>query len=82
MAVDCDLDGNLDMIIANSNTRDQIWLNDGHGQFSRIINIPQQSGSTTVVMGDFDDDGDLDAFFGRYGRREVVWLNTSVVASE
>ncbi len=38
------------MIIANSNTRDQVWLNDGHGRFSRIMNIPQQPGSTTVVL--------------------------------
>ena len=57
-------------------------MNDGHGLFSRIMNVPQQQGSTTVVIGDFDDDGDRDAFFGRYGHREVVWLNTSVVALE
>lgn len=67
MVTICGLDGDLDLIVANSNPSNQVWLNDSRDQFSRIMNTPQQQGSTAVVLGDFDDAGDFDAFFGRYG---------------
>ena len=41
IAVVCDLDDDLGLIVANSSIRDQVWLNDRHGLFSRIMNITQ-----------------------------------------
>jgi len=39
IAVVCDLDDDLGLIVAKSSIRDQVWLNDRHGLFSRIMNI-------------------------------------------
>ncbi len=90
---DLDGDGDLDAAIANPTSfiagsmifqQNEIWLNDGVGQFSKK---PQQLGSSgNLTLFDIDLDGDLDliedgvyAFHGAsgsYDKRPIrTWLN-------
>ncbi len=70
---DLDGDGDIDAIVANTDSDSHIWLNNGNGTFTI-----QTFGSGTmngVVLGDLDKDGDLDAVFARDGEPPAIWLN-------
>lgn len=59
---DMDADGDLDALVANTptfNNRNQVWLNDGTGNFQALPNLPV--GSDALALGDLDGDGDPDA---------------------
>ena len=82
---DLDGDGDSDVFAANSEVEsaqpDEIWLNDGHGNFADSGLRLGDSLSRAVSLGDLDGDGDLDAFIvngiTEHGRSEpdTVWLN-------
>ena len=60
---DVDGDGDLDVVFAGR--INQIYLNDGRGQFTHAPTaFPATLGSRTLSLGDVDGDGDLDAVFG------------------
>jgi hypothetical protein len=73
---DCDGDGDLDLFVAHGSSEeapghssycDQLFLNDGQGNFSEapdgtIPKLPMSSGP--VACADVDRDGDLDLFVG------------------
>lgn len=72
---DADGDGDNDLYIASGSNeqppghpsyQDQLYLNDGKGQFTRAPSaLPQSFVSTSCVRAtDFDRDGDLDVFVG------------------
>lgn len=71
--LDIDRDGDLDLYVVSGGNDleqfdkdliDRIYLNDGHGNFSRArINLPQTNGST-ISIADFDKDGYDDFFIG------------------
>lgn len=72
---DADNDGDQDLYVAHgsyefygypSALQDMLYLNDGHGNFSRSENlIPEiTSAGSTVAPFDYDKDGDIDIFVG------------------
>lgn len=62
---DIDNDKDLDLFVANYNQHNELYLNDGNGQFSVLQQSPitQDGGhSFGSTFGDIDNDGDLDLF--------------------
>jgi hypothetical protein len=74
---DVDGDGNLDLIVGNSNQQNVVYLNDGDGTFDSISRTfsPNTDSPSALVMGDVDGDGDLDLAVGNQGEKNVIYLN-------
>ncbi|MDM8526634.1 FG-GAP-like repeat-containing protein [Anaerolineales bacterium HSG24] len=82
---DFDEDGDLDAFVTNDNQLindndrlDQLWLNDGQGQFSKSSQVfweSHGSNSTSAVLGDINNDGYLDIVIGNEGGVNQIWLN-------
>ncbi|WP_442484571.1 FG-GAP-like repeat-containing protein [Aeoliella sp. SH292] len=70
---DVDGDGDLDLI-GRDNTN-ELWLNDGRGQFTFARSFTADGNNYHGIpnLVDLDGDGDLDAFFS--GAQRPVWIN-------
>jgi Tol biopolymer transport system component len=72
---DLDLDGDLDVFIANMDRPNEVWLyQDGAFTDSglRLGNASEMSGRATLA--DLDGDGDLDVVVGRFRGGAEVWF--------
>jgi hypothetical protein len=77
---DIDLDGDVDIVVANDESASVVWINDGAAGFT--ASAQEFPSANCVVLSDLDDDGDsdIDAFVvnntwqGGDGTNRV-WLN-------
>ncbi len=79
---DVDDDGDLDALIITCggfNDPNQLWLNDGQGNFTESGQDFGTLCSSALGLDDLDNDGDLDAFIGHAGSSSLlgvhIWLN-------
>lgn len=76
---DLDLDGDRDVVIANSGGLETVWLNNGSGGLTQQSSPQFGSGadaSSGVALADIDGDNDLDAVVvNMNGHAETAWLN-------
>ncbi|MEP4885266.1 MAG: FG-GAP-like repeat-containing protein, partial [Alphaproteobacteria bacterium] len=71
---DLDGDGDLDAVFATWIGPEQVWINDGAGNFT----LGQSLGNTSdynIALGDVDGDGDIDAVSAHWNGANQVWLN-------
>lgn len=64
---DVDNDGDFDLLVTNNNQANQLFINDGNGNFTENINseiAAEITNSFGSAFADFDNDGDLDLFIG------------------
>ena len=57
---DLDADGDADLLVTNTRAPGQLWLNDGRGTFTKLLDQPLTQDDYRPLLGDVDNDGDLD----------------------
>ena len=84
IASDFDNDGYTDIYVANDQTANQLWINNGDGTFAEnalmsgsAFNVDgQPEASMGVTAGDFDADGDEDLFMTHLnGQSNTLYVN-------
>src|SRR5439155_25151766 len=88
VAADFDVDGRLDLYLADDGGANQLWLNRGHGAFEEqgllsgtafnAEGLPQ--GSMGIAAGDVDADGDEDIYVTNLPREgSTLYVNQGQV---
>ena len=73
---DVDGDGDLDALIANEGAPNELFLNNGLGDFSEgSTSFGGDRATLAVSLNDLDRDGDLDAFIANSAEPDEVWMN-------
>ena len=73
---DLDGDGDLDTFFGNDfGQANQVWFNDGSGNFSDSGQRLGSGNTIGVALGDLDGDGDIDAFVANDSSNDEIWLN-------
>jgi len=78
---DLDGDKDLDLVLGNLTGLSQVSLNNGHGEFSALIDLPESGHVTySVALGDLDNDNDLDIVLGKSytGKPSKVYYNRGI----
>ncbi|UCE17277.1 MAG: VCBS repeat-containing protein [Gemmatimonadota bacterium] len=74
---DLNNDGTVDAFVNNILLPNEVWLNDGQGNFiDSGLRLSGNEPSSKGSLGDLDADGDLDVFVSYFGRgSSSVWFN-------
>ncbi len=75
---DVDNDGDLDIFIANENSSNRLFLNNGAGLFREItdeVGLKSINGGTGCSFGDIDNDGDIDLYVANWSRKNLLFKN-------
>jgi len=76
---DADGDGDLDVAVGRQSYSNEVYLNDGSGDFREKVPFgPIWEHTWDVAWGDVDGDGDLDLAAGNYNGKTVVYFNDPV----
>ena len=79
---DLDNDGDLDAYVATWHcctiAPDEVWINDGSGNFSNSGQLIGIAASQSVTLSDFDGDGDIDALVGEDSGGHHIWANNGL----
>ena len=67
--------GPVDIVFANDDQANRIWLNNGDGSFADSGQTLGARSSQAVAVGDFDGDGDLDLTFANRDQVNTLWTN-------
>ena len=80
MLGDLNNDGTLDAFVNNIFLPNEVWLNDGGGNFiDSGLRLGGDEPSSKGALGDVDDDGDLDVFVSYFGNgSNSVWFNEAL----
>ncbi|HSH01198.1 MAG TPA: VCBS repeat-containing protein, partial [Anaerolineae bacterium] len=71
---DSDGDGDLDLAVGN-NGQNELYLNDGKGNFTLGAFPTDSQDTTSVAWGDIDGDGDLDLAVGNFNQPNQLYRN-------
>ena len=77
---DLDLDGDLDLVVANAGAPNTMWRNDG-GVFTEFFQFDADL-SYSAALGDLNGDGLLDVVVANYEDPNTIWLNNDVLFTE
>ena len=74
---DLDFDGDLDAFLVFEPGSNEVWLNDGFGNFTNSGQAlgPAADRTYALDIGDLDADGDIDAVLGKRPGDLEIWLN-------
>lgn len=72
---DLDGDGDLDIVVGNDMAPNQVFFNDGQGQYSRGQAFGKISSVRSLTVVDIDQDGDVDILSTCRGRQNLTYLN-------
>ena len=80
---DLDLDGDLDVVIANMDRPNEVWLYEEGSFIDSGLRLGQDSDMSSMPMlGDLDGDGDLDVVIGRFNGGAEIWFNLTINQSK
>lgn len=73
---DLDLDGDLDVFVANMDRPNEVWLYENGGFVDSGLRLGKNTDmSGKATLGDLDGDGDLDIIVGRFRGGAEIWFN-------
>ncbi len=76
---DLDGDGDLDVVVGNFGQQDEVWLNDGAGNFTTselaVACCSDERKTRGLGLADMDGDGDLDIVTGGWQRQNRIFFN-------